>query len=240
MAISPPKRRRGEPLVTSILQATLSEIGRVGYENLSIEEVAERAGVNKTTIYRRWPSPEALALSAFQQALDAPSLADKGSLRGDLIDFLRSFREMCRAPIMLSLARMHFSGAFDGKLGALIKQLCDERDREALVIFQRAVKRGELPTDADIVLVRDIVLGSVHYILLLRREHCSDERLERIVDVLLLGASQERTSLALLEIPKATPSAQTSRRTLKSVASPATKAKARRSSKTVSRRNVPR
>jgi hypothetical protein len=111
---------------------------------------------------------------------------------------------------MLSLARMHFGGAFDGKLGSFIKERCDEGDRQTLVMYQRAVRRGELPADTDIILVRDIVVGSVHYLLLLRREHCSDERLERIVDVVLFGASHERPSLALVKKPKETPSARKS------------------------------
>jgi AcrR family transcriptional regulator len=55
------KQIRRNELVAKVFQATLAEVGRVGVEHLSIEEVAERADVNKTTIYRRWPTPEGLA-----------------------------------------------------------------------------------------------------------------------------------------------------------------------------------
>ena len=51
---------RGAPVVHAVLEATLDELGLVGYGALSVEQVATRAGVNKTTVYRRWPTKAAL------------------------------------------------------------------------------------------------------------------------------------------------------------------------------------
>ncbi|ADO73293.1 Transcriptional regulator, TetR family [Stigmatella aurantiaca DW4/3-1] len=187
---SPPraKQQRGEPLVAKILETTLSEIARAGYENLSIEEVAARAGVNKTTIYRRWPTPEVLAISAFERFSDSNGPSDTGSLRGDLLDYLKRYREVCRSPAMLSLTRMHFSGGFVGKLGELIRERTHSGDCDALVMFQRAVERGELPGGTDTGLVRDLVLGSAQHLVLFRHDQCTDERLQQLVDILLFGA----------------------------------------------------
>jgi AcrR family transcriptional regulator len=184
------RKRRGEPLVAKILEATLSELARVGYDNLSIEEVAARAGVNKTTIYRRWPTPEALAVSAFESGSDQGHLSDTGSLRGDLLDYLRRYREVCRSPAMLSMVRMHFSGASTSStLAALIKERTEKGTCDSLVLFQRAVERGELPNGTDIELVRDLVLGSAEHLIIFRHERCSDKKIEQIVDLMLLGAT---------------------------------------------------
>ena len=63
---------RGEPVVQRVLDATIAEMARVGYRALRIEDVAARAGVNKTTVYRRWPEKGALlreALAAMGKAL---------------------------------------------------------------------------------------------------------------------------------------------------------------------------
>ncbi|WP_224365247.1 TetR/AcrR family transcriptional regulator [Hyalangium versicolor] len=187
---SPPraKQLRGEPLVAKILETTLSEIARVGYENLSIEEVAERAGVNKTTIYRRWPTPEALAISAFERVSDQDPFSNTGSLQGDLMDYLRRYREVCRSPAMLSLMRMHLGGGGSGKIDALIRELTEKSDCDTLVMFQRAVERGELPSDTDTELIRDLVLGSAQHLILFRQEQCTDERLQRLVEIMLYGA----------------------------------------------------
>jgi len=87
------KQLRGERLVTNVLEATIAELSRLGAENLSVESVAERAQVNKTTIYRRWPTPEKLVRAALLRIANEGILVpDTGSLRADLsklIDMLR-------------------------------------------------------------------------------------------------------------------------------------------------------
>jgi AcrR family transcriptional regulator len=171
-----------------VLEATLAEIARVGYENLSIEEVAARAGVNKTSIYRRCPAPEALALAALERPADNRGIADTGSLRGDLIDYLRRYRKVCRSPLMLCVMRLHFSGRTGSKLDALIRERAEKGDCDTLTMFRRAVERGELPQNTDLELLRDLVLGSAQALILFRHEEFSDEKIERSVDLMLLGA----------------------------------------------------
>ncbi|NTX40324.1 TetR/AcrR family transcriptional regulator [Myxococcus sp. CA033] len=185
------KQQRGEPLVAKILEATLEEVARVGYENLSIEAVAERAAVNKTTIYRRWETPEALVLAAFERVSDQDSFPNTGSLRGDLLDYLRRYRAVCRSPVVLSLMRMLFAGSGGtGELCKVIQERIERSECNALVMFERAVARGELPKDTDMPLVRDLLLGSARNLILFRHDTCTDETLERVVDVMLLGAAE--------------------------------------------------
>ncbi len=176
--------------MAKILDTTLAEVARVGYENLSIEEVALRAGVNKTTVYRRWPTVDVLVVDAFGTIADKYKIApDTGSLRDDLVAFLKVFRDLCLSPTLLSLMRMHFSGGFRGKLKTVVDRLSAEGDCDALTMFEHAVGRGELPKGTDIALVRDLLLGSVQNLVLFRHQMPTDETIDRVVDIILLGAA---------------------------------------------------
>lgn len=75
-------RARGEPIVDSILEHALVELSREGLDGLSIDRIARAAAVNKTTIYRRWPTREALVAAALGRILIDRSLKspDTGSL----------------------------------------------------------------------------------------------------------------------------------------------------------------
>src|SRR6185437_8842867 len=83
---------RSERVVRSVLEAAVAEIARVGYVALRVDDVASRAGVNKTTIYRRWPTKPELVTAALRTIVgDQPETPDTGALRSDLIVLLRRF-----------------------------------------------------------------------------------------------------------------------------------------------------
>lgn len=182
------KKQRGAPLIANVLDAALAEIARVGPYDVSIDEVAKRAGVNKTTIYRRWPNPEALAFAAFEHGSTTAPMPNTGALRTDVIDCLKLVREVCKTPAMLSLARMQLTGELEGELGKLMQARIDCSDCDTLIMFERALDRGELPCGTDLALVRDMVIGSAQYQLLFRNSSLPDDVLERIVDMTLAGA----------------------------------------------------
>src|SRR5436309_11083116 len=100
---------RGAAVIEAVIQATFEELVRVGYGGLSIEEVAARAGVNKTTVYRRWPTKGELVTAAL---VSLPpqfgTLPNTGSFRGDLTESIhlaaRVFRTVAgRALVRLAL-----------------------------------------------------------------------------------------------------------------------------------------
>src|SRR5450432_744304 len=89
---APRGRPRSAEADRAILAATLELLAERGLDAMSIEEVAARAGVGKTTIYRRWPSKGLLALDAFVISFRAEQpLPDTGTLRGDLVAALRGW-----------------------------------------------------------------------------------------------------------------------------------------------------
>src|SRR4051812_35901624 len=83
---------RSARVVEAILQAVGEELGRVGYADLRIEDVATLSGVNKTTIYRRWPQKSELVTAAVERLTPVPEVYDTGSLRSDLLALLHDIR----------------------------------------------------------------------------------------------------------------------------------------------------
>jgi AcrR family transcriptional regulator len=182
------KQVRGDKLVAKVFRATLAEVGRVGIEHLSIEEVAERACVNKTTIYRRWPTPERLAHAALVCAAETRSSPpDTGSLRGDLQAFAREFRRVASLPDMKTVLRLRWSGGARGPLATLMNGIQKKKQKQWLEMLRRAVARGELPPNADVRLVHDVVVGTLIYLLILSPVRSDEGRLNRAIDVILEG-----------------------------------------------------
>jgi AcrR family transcriptional regulator len=182
------KQVRGEELVAKVFRATLAEVGRVGVDNLSIEDVAERACVNKTTIYRRWPTPEHLAHAALVCAAEAHSSApDTGSLRGDLRAFARAFRRIASSPDMKAIMLLRWSAAPPGSLSKLMRGIQKKKHAQWMQILRRAVARGELPRSVDIPLVYDVIVGTLIYLTVLSPSRSDQRRLDRAVDAILDG-----------------------------------------------------
>lgn len=98
-------RRRGKELEEAILSAAWQELQRVGYQALTIQEIANAAGTNKNTLYRHWPTKAVLVINAFSRfgpTIDF-TIPDTGTLRGDL---LAVFDYFARALTLLSTGKM--------------------------------------------------------------------------------------------------------------------------------------
>src|ERR1700753_4371839 len=89
-AIGAPQRRRGPALEEALLDAAWAELDERGYDDLTIDAVAGRAGTSRAFLYRRWPNKQELVLAALahEAAKDAVVVCDTGSLRGDVIALL--------------------------------------------------------------------------------------------------------------------------------------------------------
>jgi len=147
---APAPRRRGPALEQAILRATIDELLESGYEALTMDRVAQRAGTNKNAIYRRWPSRAALAVAAYRElnVADQP-LADTGTLRGDTLELLRRANRSWTSPAG-QLRRSLFAGvAHDPELLALIQERANDAGSAMwLTVVARAVARGEVLANA--------------------------------------------------------------------------------------------
>jgi AcrR family transcriptional regulator len=138
--------------VRRTLDAVLVELARVGYALLRVEDVAARARVNKTTVYRRWPTKQALVLTALLSiaeryaSLDVP---DTGSLRGDLVEVARRRLAFMQSREGRCLSRMFNADAPDPDLLAITRSLRTAHEGVPHAIIERAKKRAELRSDVD-------------------------------------------------------------------------------------------
>ena len=197
-----PGRQRGRPRSetarTAILDAAAELLLAHGVPAVSMDTVAERAGVSKATIYRWWPTKETLALDALytEWAAARPAPRDTGSLRGDLLSLLRPW------------SRLAVSRAYGRVIAALITEALTDPDfgkvyrdhfveprrDQARAIFRRAVERGEIPADTNVEVALDLLFGPLYHRLLHGHAPLNDRFVRAIVDMALGGIRPTPTS----------------------------------------------
>jgi AcrR family transcriptional regulator len=158
-----------------------------------MDEVAERAGVSKATIYRWWPTKEMLALEALYREWDAarPSLPDTGSLRTDLIALLRPWVRRVRArPNARVIAELITEAQTDRDFAEQYRTRFVEPRREpARALFRRAIERGELPADTDVEVALDLLYGAIYHRLLHGHAPLTDRFVQKVVDSAVAGSA---------------------------------------------------
>lgn len=140
----------------AILAATVEELVARGYAALSVEAVATRAGVNKTTVYRRWPSLDDLLADALATWFhDAVPIPDTGSVESDLLALGRELADELNDGVGRQLATVVLTaGLRSTRFHDIVQQFFDQQAVRAAPLVTWAIDRGELParTDADAVL----------------------------------------------------------------------------------------
>jgi AcrR family transcriptional regulator len=200
---APGRRAPGRPRDVrrdeAILKATLEILLSDGYQALTIENVASRAGVGRPTIYRRWPSKPALVVAALvDSARLAIRDADTGSLREDLIAVQRHQIELMNAPMTRRVtAGLIADLATDPELAErYIAQYLVPRRDAVWKVLQRGVDRGELDRDADLAFVYDLLIGPLFMRAVVWGQPLSRTAAQETTDVILaaFGARRRRSS----------------------------------------------
>jgi len=185
--------RRGRPrskkFDESILAATLELAGEVGIKGMSMDELAQRAGVSKATIYRRWPSKEILVLQALQSAMQPLDDVDTGGVVEDLRLCLgQMIARMSKKDRMNDvLPHLIEMATHDTTLRSSVDDYVQNRRVPVLKVLERAIGRGELPADTDIELVLDALLGPLIYRRLLSGGVLDADFLDRLIVLVLPG-----------------------------------------------------
>jgi AcrR family transcriptional regulator len=180
--------RRGQELIREqhILRAAIEELALSDYGGMSIEDVARRAGVNKTTIYRKWETKadliRAALASVFEMFRIGPTLGD---LRSDLWRIGRQIRAFAQSPEGKSLTRLRLLQHPEPELAEIANQLNARQLVELGVLIEAAVERGEISRDVDVLLLLDMFFGVVYTRLEMKNEPVSDALLETIIDILV-------------------------------------------------------
>ena len=149
---------------TAVIAATLDLLAERGITATTIEAVATRSGVAKTTIYRQWDSQPALVLDAFGTTLVTPPDPDTGTLRGDLLHLLGGLADaLSSSPAARLMPALMDAAERDPAFAALHHREGAQRHRAVHTAIARGIDRGELPPDTDPADVLDLLAGPVFY-----------------------------------------------------------------------------
>ena len=182
--------RRGRPRSAdadaAILAATLELAGEVGVNGMSMDVLAERAGVSKTTIYRRWTSKEQLVLEALRSAMGPLDDVDTGSLRADVRAYLIELGErMWQGRMTDVLPHLIEVACHDDSLRSRLDDYVQYRRAPMLAILGRGLARGELPADSDLDVLADVLIGPFVYRRLLTHGPLDEAFVVRLLGVVL-------------------------------------------------------
>jgi AcrR family transcriptional regulator len=149
-----------------MLYAAREELVEHGFTRFRLEHVAARAGVGKATLYRRWPSKEALAQELLAD-LAAPhiAVADVGDTREELYQCvehaLRALRDTPFGPVIRALlSQIAINATIGDPFRATVVQA--RRDEIARVVA-RGIARGDLRPDADVGIATELLVGPVYF-----------------------------------------------------------------------------
>ncbi|MFI0975783.1 TetR/AcrR family transcriptional regulator [Streptomyces sp. NPDC021093] len=192
----PPRKRINAPRKSQeIFDATLDLLREKGYEGLTVEGVADRAGVNKTTLYRWWPSKGALLGAALVNGtqLGFP-LPDTGSLQGDLEALLGSVVTLLTVPPSSDIAIAALGAATHSpELASHARTFFAGRLAQEQLVFTRAVARGELAPDTDPAHLMDLLAGAAWLRIVFRQLPLEADFVTRTVRTVLHGAAARQT-----------------------------------------------
>lgn len=174
-----------------LLDATLQELAEVGWGGFSFESVALRAGVNKTTLYRRWPTKAHLVRAALSsQATRIFAAPNTGNVREDLLllcqsacAFMTTANGRCQ---MLALLTQDV----DPAVLDMLYEIRHSEESKPYQIIKLAIARKELSPHTDIPLLLDALLGALLRRTLLERREMDEASLRKLIDLVLIGSQQ--------------------------------------------------
>jgi AcrR family transcriptional regulator len=179
-----------EELSDAILDAAIELIGEEGYAGVSIAAVAQRAGVHRPAIYRRWPGKLDLVVAALRRLKPPPPDRDTGRVRDDLVAYLIDSGYTKRADQQMQcVLRLHADMGDEPDLAEAIEREIVTPRRELLRrIVERGIARKELRADLDVDLTLDVLQGAIQV-----RKGKADPmfkpaEVERVVDLVVGGA----------------------------------------------------
>jgi AcrR family transcriptional regulator len=192
--LAAPRQARGEAFTSTVLDAALTHLAQVGFERLSIPQVAEIAGVNKTSIYRRWPTKAELVRDALGVALGHADVApNTGALRSDLIALARTVAAFTQSRAGTALIRIMLAEGGNPEVRALANAAYSEAGKHGpWIVMKRAVERGELRANADPSLPLFTIAGAIMHRVFVEQTDATDEFLKQVVDLVLYGAASRR------------------------------------------------
>jgi AcrR family transcriptional regulator len=184
-------RPRSDQVEQAILHAASDLLAERGLDAMTIEDVATRAGVGKSSIYRRWPTKGTLALDAFLiDFLTQQPPVDNGSLEVDLREALTQWSNaVVGTPTGRALVGLIAAAQFDSDLseGWIERVMTPVREQHRMMV-ERAIERGEIPADADVDVIMDLLYGAAYHRLLQGHLAITTQFIELVARMVANGA----------------------------------------------------
>jgi AcrR family transcriptional regulator len=165
-----------------VLTTTFELLGESGVGGFTVDEVARRSGVAKTTIYRHWPSREALVIDACSQITEEQEVPDTGSLEGDVTAILTNIGELLGTarwssvlPSIVDVAER------DPEFADLHRRIQHGHAAPLREVIERAAGRGEIPETADRATMIAGLMGPLFYRRWFSREPIDEQFITRVV-----------------------------------------------------------
>ncbi|MCP1437125.1 AcrR family transcriptional regulator [Erwinia persicina] len=164
----------------AVLQAARQILMQEGANALTHRKVAHIAGVNASTVYRRWPDRTRLIADVFRSTAESMvSIPDSGSLHLDLYEFLKMITSMLSS----SEGRKMIQGAIDATssgdelVGSAIRDVWEQRFQQAEMMFERAIRRGEAGFEGQRRAILETLIAPVWFRILITQEPVDEEYL---------------------------------------------------------------
>lgn len=161
-------------------------VARDGIAGLRYEEVADLAGVHRTSVYRNWPDREELVTAALLRYSGSVELEDTGDLRHDLVDYLVALADLLSTTTGRAMQRVIQSARENPEVALPVNRIFEQRLAGLQQVVDHAVARGELPP-VDGYFLAEMLTGPVHLYISRGLHPFTRAEAERITDVVLAG-----------------------------------------------------
>ena len=185
----PPGRPRSERAHRAILQAANELLESEGFAAVTVEAIAERAGVSKATVYRWWPNRAAVVMDGFLSIVSSEvPFPHTGHAREDIRIHMRRLAEAFSGKIGRTVAALIAEGQSDPELAeALRSRWLSVRRAEAREILELGIERGELREDLDLEVAVDVLYGPIYYRMLVGHAPLDDDFADALADHIFAG-----------------------------------------------------
>ena len=194
-----PSSGRGRPrdraLDDRILEQVIALLGSHGYAGLTLDELAARSGVAKTTILRRWPSKAAVAAAGVERlALQSVDVPDSGALKVDLLALLHGAVEAFVRGRGQFVAQLIREAGHHPEITDLLYTVIHTRRQAYRRVLALAIARGELAPSIDQDLLIDLLIGPIWTRMLITRDPITREYVDSIVEAVLVAFDVKPTA----------------------------------------------
>jgi len=174
----------------AVLQATVELMVERGVHTVSVDAIVERSGVAKTTVYRHWPTREALMMAAWQTLVSTDDVDPSGTMHEQLRTLALAFAvRLGTPPMSLLLPDLMAASARDPKMRAMYDEVVRSRRRPVVETVEAGIAAGLLPASTDAEFVCQLILGPIAYEQLLRHVKVDAAFVDRLVTVVLEAAN---------------------------------------------------